>query len=41
MEQSDRRSALSEKKVLTIVGIVIVIIVAVIAYFEWNARHRY
>ncbi|MES2374312.1 MAG: hypothetical protein V4557_17170 [Bacteroidota bacterium] len=35
------RSVLNEKKVLTIVGIVIVIIVAVIAYFEWTGRHRY
>ncbi|MES2331407.1 MAG: hypothetical protein V4539_17515 [Bacteroidota bacterium] len=41
MENSNPRSALSEKKVLTIVGVVIFVIVAIIAYFEWSGRHRY
>ncbi len=41
MEDSNHRSLLSEKQVLAIVGTVIVIIVAIIAYFEWKGRHHY
>jgi hypothetical protein len=40
MAQSDH-SRTNEKRVLAIGGIVILLIIAVIAYFEWTGRHIY
>ena len=39
--ESNHRTELNEKKILVAAGIVIFIIIALIAYFEWKGRHVY
>ena len=41
MEHSDQHQKINEKKILTIAGIVIFIIILVISYFEWKGRRIY
>jgi len=41
MARSNHHSETNEKKILIGAGIVIFIIVALIAYFEWTGRHVY
>lgn len=41
MEKRKPGTVINEKKILTIGGIIIFIIVIIIAYFEWKGKHRY
>ena len=41
MENSNHHSEVNEKKILTVAGIVIFIVVVLIAYFEWTGRRIY
>ena len=41
MEKRKSGRVINEKKLLTIGGILIFLIVAIIAYFEWKGKHRY
>lgn len=41
METSEHRSGAREKRILTIMGIVIFVVIAVILYLEWTGRIRY
>ncbi|MEA3424988.1 MAG: hypothetical protein U9R46_01950 [Bacteroidota bacterium] len=41
MEQSEQHSPVDEKKLLTIGGIIIFIVIVVISYLEWTGRKVY
>lgn len=41
MEQFEHESPVNEKKILTIGGIIILLVIVVIAYFEWTGRRIY
>jgi len=38
MDQTGHHQEINEKKILTIGGIIIVIVIALISYFEWRGR---
>ncbi|MES2005949.1 MAG: hypothetical protein V4450_15630 [Bacteroidota bacterium] len=41
MEHSDQHQETNEKKILTIAGIIIFIVIILISYYEWKGRHIY
>jgi preprotein translocase subunit SecF len=41
MAHSEQGQRVSEKKILALGAIVILIIIALISYFEWQGRHVY
>jgi preprotein translocase subunit SecF len=41
MEQFEHESPVNEKKILAIGGIIILVVIVVIAYFEWTGRRIY